>query len=348
MASTGRLLAEIAAAGPLPFERFMAVALYGEGGFFTADVLRSARAGDFLTSPEVSPAFGEALAVLVRSERERVGEPFALVEVGAGSGSLLVPLLAAEPCPAWAVEASPAARRALAGIVGEDRVAGSLDDIPGPLRGVVLANELLDNLPMAMAQLTPHGWRERWVGADGDRLCLVDAPVRPGVRDWLDRFAGDVEPGGWVEVQLAAGRWLGGALARLEAGAIVVIDYGDTAENLVPRRADGTLRTYRSHHLGPHPLDEPGEVDITADVNFTALEAVAREAGASVELRRQDDVLASLGLRERISGLRRDELAAARAGDEVERLRLRSVRSDMEALLHPRGLGDFKVLVARR
>lgn len=348
MASTDRLLAEIAAVGPLPFERFMEIALYGEGGFFAADVLRSSRAGDFLTSPEVSPAFGESFAVLVREERERVGEPFTLVDVGAGSGSLLASLLAAEPCDAWAVEASPAARRALAGIVGEERVAASLDDVPAPLRGVILANELLDNLPMAMAQLTPTGWRERWVGADGDGLCLVDAPVRPGVRHWLDRFAGDVEPGGWVEVQLAAGRWLAGALARLEAGAVVVIDYGDTAENLVPRRAAGTLRTYRSHHLGPHPLDEPGEVDITADVNFTALEAVAREAGATVELRRQDEILASLGLRERIARLRWDELAAARAGDERERLRLRSVRSDMEALVHPRGLGDFKALVARR
>lgn len=343
-----RLLAEIAAAGPVPFERFMDVALYGEGGFFAADTLRSVRAGDFLTSPEVSPAFGETLAALVRAERGRIGEPFVLVEAGAGSGSLLGPLLAVEPCPAWAVEASPAARGALARIVGADRVVASLDDVAGPRRGVVLANELLDNLPMAVAQLTSGGWRERWVGADGGDLCLVDAAPRAEVVAWLDRFAGDVEPGAWVEVQLAAGRWLADVLSSLDAGAVVVIDYGDTAENLVPRRADGTLRTYRAHHLGPHPLDEPGEVDVTADVNFTALEAVAREAGAAVELVRQDTFLAGLGLRGRIADVRREELELARAGEDLERLRVRTVRTEMETLLHPRGLGDFKVLVARR
>ncbi|MDH3518598.1 MAG: SAM-dependent methyltransferase, partial [Acidimicrobiia bacterium] len=121
----------------------------------------------------------------------------------------------------------------------------------------------------------------------------------------------------------------------------------DSAEGLAPRRQDGTLRTYRAHHLGPHPLDEPGATDITADVNFTALETVAREAGASVTVWRQEEFLASLGLRERISELRHRELALARSGDEMERLKVRTVRTEAETLMHPRGLGDFRVLVAR-
>jgi SAM-dependent MidA family methyltransferase len=129
-------------------------------------------------------------------------------------------------------------------------------------------------------------------------------------------------------------------LDRLEAGAILLIDYGDNAENLLPRRQDGTLRTYRSHHLGPHPLDEPGETDITSDVNFSAL----LDLRPGIRLHRQDDFLAGLGLRDRLSGLRRAELAAARAGDEMERLRLRTQVTEVETLLHPRGLGDFRVL----
>ena len=338
-----RILQTIDAEGPMPFERFMEIALYDPDGFFGGGQLRSRKGGDFLTSPEVSPLFGETLAVFVERERARIGEPFQLVEVGAGSGSLLRPLLGTIDVEAWAVEVSPAARQELAGLLPSDRILG---DLPQAVRGVIIANELLDNLPMALAQRVEGEWRERWVGRDGDGLGFVDADPRPEVLAWLEAYAGPVPDGGWVEVQLAARAWFRDALRRLEAGAILVIDYGDTAENLLPRRQDGTLRTYRAHHLGPHPLDEPGETDITADVNFTAL--LAETEGASAQLHRQDDFLASLGLRDRLSELRYAELAAAGTGDEMKRLRLRSLKTEAETLLHPRGLGDFRVLVARR
>jgi SAM-dependent MidA family methyltransferase len=341
-----RIRREIGAAGPIPFEVFMDVALYDpDGGFFTTGTLRSERGGDFLTSPEVSTLFGETLARFVERERERIGQPFEVVEVAAGSGSLIGPLKRAIDVEARAVEASPAAREALGALLGPDRV-GS--DLPDRIRGVVIANELIDNLPMALAQRVEGGWRERWVGVDGDALAMVDASARADVLQWLAAYAGEVPEGGWVEVQLAAAAWLRDVLHRLEAGAVVVVDYGDTAENLIPRRQDGTLRTYRAHHLGPHPLDEPGETDITADVNFTALVAVVEGAGVAVELHRQDDFLSELGLGERLSELRHAELEAARSGDEMERLRLRTLKTEAETLLHPRGLGDFRVLVARK
>jgi len=341
-----RIRREIESAGPIPFEVFMDLALYDpDGGFFTTGTLRSERGGDFLTSPEVSTLFGETLARFVERERERIGRPFEVVEVAAGSGSLIGPLKRAIDVEARAVEASPAAREALGALLGPDRV-GS--DLPDRIRGVVIANELIDNLPMALAQRVEGGWRERWVGVDGDALAMVDASARAEVLEWLAAYAGEVPEGGWVEVQLAAAAWLRDVLHRLEAGAVVVVDYGDTAENLIPRRQDGTLRTYRAHHLGPHPLDEPGKTDITADVNFTALVAVVEGAGAAVELHRQDDFLSELGLGERLSELRHAELEAARSGDEMERLRLRTLKTEAETLLHPRGLGDFRVLVARK
>jgi SAM-dependent MidA family methyltransferase len=211
----------------------------------------------------------------------------------------------------------------------------------------VVANELLDNLPMAIAQLTANGWRERWVGADGDALTFVDAPVRPEVDNWLTRYAGPVEEGGWVEVQLEAAAWIRHVIETMEAGSLLLFDYGDTSENLVPRRRDGTLRTYRAHHFGPHPLDEPGATDITADVNFTALVDVAEAAGAHVELSRQDEWLYRWGLRERISNMRRAELDLARAGEAMARLAARTAKHEAETLVHPRGLGDFRVLEAR-
>ncbi len=343
---------EIATTGPIPFDRFMELSLYGPGGFFSGDTLRSQKSGDFLTSPEVSPLFGQTISHFVESEYERIGDPFIVVEVGAGSGSLLGPLIEAKrfdakPLEAWAVDVSPAARLALARLLKPDRVVSDLTDVPDPIRGVVIANELIDNLPMAIAQLTEEGWRERWVGSDGDRFAFVDAAPRSEVKRWLDRFAGPVEPGGWVEVQLQAQAWVHGVLSRISAGSLLVIDYGDTAEDLAPRRRDGTLRTYRSHHLGPHPLDEPGATDITADVNFSALVAAAESLGAAVELLRQDDFLSAWGLRERLSLYRRRELELARAGPEIDRLRERSRRTEAETLLHPRGLGDFRVMVSR-
>jgi SAM-dependent MidA family methyltransferase len=336
-----RVVTLIRSDGPMPFERFMEISLYDSEGFFGGETLRSEKAGDFLTSPEVSALFGETLAHYVEQERERVGEPFQVVEVGAGSGSLLRPLLELTDVEALAVETAPAARRVLRDFLPEDHVH---TDLPDSIRGVVIANELIDNLPMALAQRVDGEWRERWVGTEGKRLTFVDAEPRPEVLSWLDAFAGEVGDGGWVEVQLAAQDWLTLALELLESGSIVLVDYGDTAENLLPRRQDGTLRTYRAHHLGPHPLDEPGETDITADVNFSALIATARAAGADVSLHRQDDFLSEFGLRDRLSGLRKAELEAARSGDEMGRLRLRTLKTEAETLLHPRGLGDFRVL----
>lgn len=338
------IMDRIAGEGPIPFEAFMEMALYQPGlGFFATETLRSDQGGDFLTSPEVSPLFGRTLGAYVGAEHDRIGDPFLLVEAGAGSGSLLASLLATVDVPALAVEASPAARASLESVLGRERVT---DRLPGQWRGVLLANELIDNLPMALAQMIEGAWRERWVGVDGHELAMVDADPRPEVVDWLEAYAGNVGNGGWVEVQLAARSWLSSGLKMLAAGSVVVIDYGDTAENLIPRRQDGTLRTYRAHHLGPHPLDEPGETDITADVNFTALIETAEALGAAVRLLRQDDFLAELGLRDRLSDVRRAELEAARHGDDVERMRLRSLRTEAETLLHPRGLGDFRVLVA--
>lgn len=336
MTLKSRIIAEISKDGPLPFERFMERALYDPEGFFGGDRLRSEKSGDFLTSPEVSRMFGETLGRYVSAVRERIGEPFMLVEVGAGSGSLIGPLLETVEVDALAVEASPAARAALAPVVPVAR------EIPERIRGVVLANELVDNLPVAIAQMVAGRWRERWVGVDGDELTFVDAQPRAEVLDWLDNYAGPVGEGGWVEVQLAARSWLEDVWNRLEEGIVVIIDYGETAENLAPRRSDGTLRTYRAHHLGPHPLDEPGATDITADVNFTALLDVAPDSVFA----RQDDFLTALGLRDRLSELRAAELEAARSRNELDRLRLRTLKTEAETLLHPRGLGDFRVLLA--
>jgi len=378
---TNRLRSRIRSDGPMPFEEFMAACLYDpEGGFFATGPLRSTKDGDFLTSPEVSPWFGRMLARFVTAEQTRTGAtPFHVVEAGAGSGSLLRSLMehlvgvaSPESTPSSvpprsggtrirpresagglpvsfdAIEASPAARIALADLVAPERIHESLDDLPERFDGVIIANELLDNLPVALAIRSSDGWVERWVGATDDRFGFVTAKARPDVVAWCEAYGGTVPEGGMVEVQLAAAEWVRTALSHIVRGALVIIDYGGTAEELEPRRTQGTLRTYRSHHLGPDPLLEPGATDVTVDVNFTPIVAAAEAEGADVELHRQDDFLESLGLRAVVSGLRHQERDLARSGDAMQRLIVRSEATDAETLLHPRGLGDFRVMVATK
>lgn len=337
--------------GPIPFEAFMAACLYDpDHGFFASGPLRSVKSGDFLTSPEVSPWFGRTFARLVADRLSRLHGDTCLIEVGAGSGSLLGSMLPAlggdAPQQVAAVEASPAAREALAGREGVSIVASSMEELGSGLRGVVVANELLDNFPVSLVVRSGAAWEERWVGAGGSGLTLVAAPVRDEVAAWADAYGGSVPEGGMVEVQLAANAWLENALRRMKSGTVIVIDYGGTTEELEPRRTLGTLRTYRNHHLGPDPLTEPGLTDVTVDVNFSALAATATSAGARVDVSRQDDLLDEWGLRDEISNLRLRELELAREGRGLERLALKAEIMDADTLLHPRGLGDFRVLVA--
>ena len=347
-----RIVSLIRREGPLPFERFMESALYDpQGGFFTAGPVRSRPEGDFVTSPEVSPAFGETLAGYVLEEHRRLGEPgdFAVVEAGAGSGSLLEPLADSLPVSvrAAAVEVSAAARAALAERLPHVKV-WTPSEVPARLTGVVIANEVADNLPMAAAARERDGWSEMLVGEEDGELILTAAPARREVGEWLEAYAGDVPPGGTAVAQLAARDWLSEWADRLAAGSLLIIDYGGTTEDLTGGNRAGTLRTHRAHRPGPHPLETPGQADITADVNFTALADAARARGLESELLTQRRFLTRHGLPARIAAWRREELELARTGETLARLQMRDRITGAAALLEPSGLGAFQVLAARR
>ena len=342
-----RIRREIEATGPMPFEVFMELALYDpDGGFFTTGKLRSERGGDFLTSPEVSALFGETLARFVEQERERIGQPFEVVEVAAGSGSLIGPLMGAIEVDVSAVEVSPAAREALGAILDPDRVRS---DLPDRIRGVVIVNELIDNLPMALAQRVESGWRERWVGMDGDGLAMVDAPARPEVLAWLAAFAGDVPEGGWVEVQLAAAAWLRDVLRRLDAGSVIALRLrGHRREPDTPTSGRDASDLSGAPSRPPSLSMSPGRpISLPTSTSPLWSQSPRRQGWRSNCIARTTSSASSgwgtISSSSVTPSWRQRDRETRWSGSS-----LRTLKTEAETLLHPRGLGDFRVLVARK
>jgi len=325
---------------PVPFDEFMREALYGAEGFYTRpEGGHAGRRGDFLTSPEVGPLFGAVIANYLDAEWKRLGEPdrFTVVDAGAGPGTLARSVLAAKPaCTAAldyvAVEVSASQRAAHpAGIT-------SRADMPTePVFGVIIANELLDNLPFRLA-VYDDGWREAFVlaetsvGAEAARSEVLSAPFDPVPTQLLA-----VAPfGARVPLIEEASAFVAAARGLLVGGSMLVIDYGValTAE-LAHRPWREWLRTYRGNQRGDHYLSAPGSQDITTDVPFDQLP----EADA---IRSQAQFLQRWGIEQLVEeGKRIWEEQAARPG--LEAMKMRSRVSEAEALLDPAGLGGFLV-----
>jgi SAM-dependent MidA family methyltransferase len=298
------------------FDHYIERCLYHpELGFYASGEGRAGGAhGDFITSPEVGPLFGEVLSRALDSWWAELGQPdpFSIYDIGTGPGSL-VRSLAAAPGP------SAAARQ----VVGLDRTAPE-QTAPDLAGAVVIANELLDNLPFRVVERGSNGWSELYVAIDDDgnsSETMLSGPD-PG----LDVPLGVRVP--WLE---QAGLWVAQVLAQRPA-VLVVFDYGaiTTAELAV---RGGWLRTYRRHQRGHDPLVEPGSWDITSDI------AVDQLPG-SPQVVDQATFLRQWGIEELVAEGRRYWIANA-ARPDVAAFKMRSRISEAEALLDPAGLGRW-------
>ncbi len=342
-----QIIDRIAAEGPMYFDVYMDLCLYSRHtGFFSAGKVRPGVGADFVTSPEVSRHFSELVgrwAAEVAKDRSPI-----LVEVGAGSGALL-----REIAPGWlaagrdvyAIEVSASARERIAAELPGGRVVASFDELPKQVDAVVLANEVLDNLPAALVRRTAEGWDEIAVDVrDGD-LTLVDVPARSIVTDWCAAVFTSVPIGAVVTAQIAARLFVEGVLRRFPRVSLCVIDYAASADDLARRDVGSVVRTYKANRTGHDWLAHPGATDITVDVNATALDVFARPFDATTTMRTQRSFLMEMGIGARIDDLSVDERRHAGAGEVMEQLVDRSQRIELEALIDPDGFGGFYVII---
>jgi SAM-dependent MidA family methyltransferase len=305
----------------------MDLALYdSQAGYYARAAQRSGRAGDFFTSVDGGALFGELLEVQIAEMAELLspiappdaapgtpnpdgrrggntaGHAFDLVEAGCGNGRLSTDILnaARERDPVLydrtrlhLVEVSADARAAQRATLGRgaDRLATSAAVLPSSFEGVLIANELLDAMPVHQVVMREEGLREIYVeAANGtDALSTREGPLStPAIEEYLARLDLDLEPGWRAEVNLRALEWVRDAASRLRRGFIILIDYGHEARDLYSvSHAAGTLTTYARHTAaGPESntsippwLLDPGGQDMTAHVDFTSVRAAATAAG---------------------------------------------------------------------
>lgn len=281
----------------------------------------------------MGPLFGAVVARALDRWWDELGrpDPYVMVEAGAGSGTLARAVAAAAPVCRSALRYQMVERSARL------RPAGARPDLPAePFDGVVLANELLDNLAFRLLERTAVGWSEVLV-TDGPAEVLVPAAEDLAVE--AESLAPGAPVGARVPLQHQAAAWLGQALGLVRRGRVVVIDYAGTTPSMARRPWTEWVRTYRAHGRGGHPLDAPGSQDITCEV---AVDQLARVRPPDAD-QSQAEFLAAFGIDELVADARATWHSRAHLGD-LAAVRARSRVTEAAALTDPTGLGAFRAL----
>jgi SAM-dependent MidA family methyltransferase len=348
-----RIEQEIRECGPIPFSRYMELCLYDpELGYYSRHAAQFGKAGDFYTSSDVHAVFGRLMARQFDEMWRVLGSPapITVVELGPGRGLFAQDVLdwSAKKFPGFfralryvLVEGSPALRQRIEDTFrqhlesGKATVRQANETIAAPT--IVFANEFFDALPVEV--LSSQGSLR--VGSEHGRFVETWVPPSAEELEFLDRYSIHPEPGERVEVPLAAqqcGRQVSG---EIHQGFLIAVDYGYTRAEQLAGRHRGTLKAIRQHSVSANPYEAPGEQDITADVNFTALVAAAERQGMHAhKLITQSQFLMGIG-------------EANQFADAFEDCRLPQERAkvalQLKHLVTPAGMGEsFHVLVASK
>ncbi len=353
MSALDAILEEIRSSGPISFARFMELALYHPvHGYYQRGHSPIGFEGDYFTSPHIHRAFALCLARQILQMWQVLGQPspFNLIEFGCGSGKLAAQLLeelsrnpeALGSFRYLGVETSKLRRdeavRALVPWTAQGQAI--VVDTPPPAipeQALVLANEFLDALPFHRVVCRDGRLMEIYIDAEGDTLIEREGSPQPAVQAyfaWLGRLPPE---GSCVEVNLGMLEWVKALYGMIPQGYVLVIDYGYTSDELYGKvRPKGTALAYFKHQHSEDLLARPGNQDITAHVDFSALSKAAQEAGFQVVgFTTQAFFLANLGIGDAIAQM----LLSGAPEKEV-----RATRLAVAELVWPYGLGGFKVL----
>jgi SAM-dependent MidA family methyltransferase len=346
--------------GPITFADYMRMALYEPGyGYYVTGPAKMGWEGDYYTSPDVSTFFAHCMGRQLHQMWELLDHPtpFVVLEQGAGRGNL------GSGIQKWATQTFPAFHAVLDYRsedinTGQDALSGK-EDHPA----VILSNELVDAFPVHIVEVRDKRLYEVYVGVqeDGRFYQLLDEASSPDVACYLDSYKipWSTFADGWrAEINLDAGRWMTHTAQRLtrssQGSFILTIDYGDRAQELYTSdEQEGTLVCYYQHQLTNRPLVRPGEQDITAHVNFSALIREGRRHGLHLySFMTQRKWLTDMGIYEELESVRARDFAVmdnARASDQgqIALLKWNNVRQGVTALTNPDGMGKFKVLILK-
>jgi len=354
------LLDLIRRSGPIPFARYMELCLYHpQFGYYMQGRERTGIRGDYFTSPDLHPIYARLVArqaVEMWEVLERPS-PFTWVEMGPGRGyfarDFLLGAMRREPeflaaLDYVAVEPSPRQRVRLRERFAQDETAGkirvveSLEKVESVI-GCFFSNELVDAFPVSVVTRAAGQLKEIYVTADGDRFSEKTGPLSStALAAAVARYAPGLEEGHRAEMNLPAAEWMRAVAAKLRRGFVVTIDYGDLAERLyTPDRPRGTLMAYRGHTATEDFYSAPGETDLTAHVNFSALIDAGKEAALEpAGFTTQERFLLALGEENAF----RDLYDPGQTETEQLQARLK-----LKRLIYPEGMGSiFKVLIQQR
>jgi SAM-dependent MidA family methyltransferase len=317
------------------FDEYMEEALYSKYGFFNNEKVRSKKSGDFLTSPEVSKYFGKILNQWIQKNNLYLN----IVEFGSGTGSLIEQINTENK---FAVELSTTARVELS--KKNIQNASSLEDVTFKESDLVFGNEVLDNIPCSVAVFKDNKWYEKVVNLEDDSFSYDFVNARKEVIDWIEinQLKGDKNID--IEVQTNIDKFLENIIHNLNPKTILFFDYGFEQKDRVKRKYRSLLRTYKDHHLSVDPILEPGNVDITYDVNFSSVKRKLKTLGYESRLLLQRDFLINNGFNEYFDTLQNKLLLS----EGIENLKINSYLSGLKALIDSNGLGGFYCLEAKK